>query len=445
MKSKRKIILVFLIVTLFPFIDGMAQEKGGWTLENCIDHALQSNIQVRKTDVVNRINSINLLQSKYDRLPSVDGTVHQGFDWMNQTDAITGDEAFTGINSTSYSVGSSVTLFNGFRLKNNIKQSEIDYEKGIYDTEVLRESITISITEAYLNVLYSEEQVNNSVKQTESTKEELALAQERLALGSISKSDYLQVKSQLSSEELTLVNSRSQYAMARVTLMQLMELPVSESFQIVKPDIDAYTVLMKNPDPQDVFNIAIQIKPEIKSADLKVNSSELAVDIARASYLPKISMDAGISTNYRSSNVSSIYGSQLGNNINPSAGLTLSIPIFSKRQTRSQVQIAEMGTDNADLDKIYATNQLRKEIEQVCLDVRSSEAEYEASRQQFVSTTESFTLANEKYIQGMMNSVDYLFEKTNLIIAESKQLQSKFNMIFNYKMLDFYMGIPMTL
>ncbi len=104
-----------------------------------------------------------------------------------------------------------------------------------------------------------------------------------------------------------------------------------------------------------------------------------------------------------------------------------------------------MGTDDADLDKINATNQLRKEIEQVCLDVRSSEAEYEASRQQFVSTTESISLATEKYIQGMMNSVDYLFEKTNLIIAESKLLQSKYNMIFNYKMLDFYTGIPMTL
>lgn len=440
---KKSLIIAYLFISILTVIH--AQEKKVWNLEECINYALEQNLDIRKSELSNDVNSVNILQNKASLLPSLDGSVRQSFDWMNQTDNISGEEEFTGSNGTSYSIGSNITLFNGLKLKNNIEKAEISYEQGVYDSEVIRESIAVSVLEAYLNVLYLKEQVNNSTRQLESTREQLRLAGERLNLGSISQSDYLQVKSQLSAEELTLANANSQLEMSKVSLMQLMELPVNNDFEISVPELDKYTLMELDPDPQDVFNIALQIKPQVKSAELGVTSSELDVEIAKAAYIPRVSLDAGLSTSYRSGYESDQYGLQLQNNINPSVGISISIPIFSNRQAKSQVEIARLGIQTAELEQMNTNNQLRKAIEQVCVDVNSSETEYLASYQQYLSTMESFDVATEKYRQGMMNSVDYLFEKTNLIVAESELLQSKYNMIYSYKMLDYYKGIQFTL
>ncbi len=442
MKGHKLIITLFLMGLSSILV---AQDLKVWTLEECIDYALEQNIQIRKSEVSNRINSVNVLQSKAEQIPSLGANVRQSFDWMSQEDIISGEEEFNNINGTSYSINSSITLFNGFRLKNNIQGAELDYEKGLYDSEVIKESITVSILEAYLNLLYSDEQIKNSNEQLESTREQLRLAGERLSLGSISQSDYLQVKSQLSTEELTLANANSQNAMARVNLMQLLELPVGEGFEIAIPDLDRYILIELEPDPQEIYNTALQIKPQVKSAELQVEGSQLNVEVAKAGYMPSLSLDAGLSTSYRGSNGSDSYAMQIQNNINPTVGLSLSIPIFSNRQTKSQVEVARLGIENAELEMINTGNQLRKAIEQVCVDVNSSESEYMASKQQYLATTESFEVATEKYKQGMMNSVDYLYEKTKLIVSESELLQSKYNMIYNYKMLDYYRGIPFTL
>lgn len=440
---KKSLIIAYLFISILTVIH--AQEKNVWNLEECINYALEQNLDIRKSELSNDVNAVNILQNKASLLPSLDGSVRQSFDWMNQTDNISGEEEFTGSNGTSYSIGSNITLFNGLKLKNNIEKAEISYEQGVYDSEVIRESIAVSVLEAYLNVLYLKEQVNNSTRQLESTREQLRLAGERLNLGSISQSDYLQVKSQLSAEELTLANANSQLEMSKVSLMQLMELPVNNDFEISVPELDKYTLMELDPDPQDVFNIALQIKPQVKSAELGVTSSELDVEIAKAAYIPRVSLDAGLSTSYRSGYESDQYGLQLQNNINPSVGISISIPIFSNRQAKSQVEIARLGIQTAELEQMNTNNQLRKAIEQVCVDVNSSETEYLASYQQYLSTMESFDVATEKYRQGMMNSVDYLFEKTNLIVAESELLQSKYNMIYSYKMLDYYKGIQFTL
>ncbi len=446
MKSKSLIILILLLTVLLPGIEGRAQDDSGkWSLQECIDYALRQNTDIRRSDLTASQNSVNLLEAKAGILPSVSGSVRQNLGWANQTDQSSGTETFTGTNSSSYYIGSSITLFSGFKLKNNIKKAEVDLEKSQYDQDEIKEYVTVSILEAYLNILYAEEQVNNSKEQLEATKEQLFLAEERLAVGMISQSDYLQVKTELSSEELTLANAESQLAMAKVSLMQLMELPVDDNFDIIRPDLDGYVMQNLDSDPREIYNAALLIKPEIKSAELAVSSSELNVDIARSSYMPELSLAAGLSSSYLGGSGSSQYASQLGSNINPTVGLTLSIPVYSNRQTKSGVETAKIDKQNAELEKISTSNELRKEIEQVCVDVNSSEIEYTASYNQHLSTLESYEVATEKYNQGMMNSVDYLFEKANLIEAESELLQAKYNMIYNYKMLDFYTGIPITL
>ena len=226
--------------------------------------------------------------------------------------------------------------------------------------------------------------------------------------------------------------------------MQLMELPETNDFSIEHPNLDSLINQKRTPDPKEIYQISLGIKPEVKNAELNKKSSQIGVDLARANYFPNLSVNAGMSTLYTSSRTGSTFGYQLKNNISPAIGLTASIPIYLNKQVRTNVEIAKENTNNAELDELNVKNQLRKAIEQACLDVTSSQIEYEASSEQYKAVKESFDVASEKYFKGIMNSVDYLIQKTSFISAESKFLQSKYKLIFSYKVLDFYTGQPLS-
>lgn len=437
------IILTFFLSSISEF-NLMAQGKI-WSVDDCIKYALEQNIQILKAKVSTNIDEENLLLAKAGRFPSLSGSARQSFSWSNQVNNTTGARVFSGSNGTNISVGSNVTLFNAYKLQNNIRKSETDYEAGKYNVEVIKENVSLSVLNAYLQVLFAEEQVKNSANQVNSTAEQLKLASERMKLGAIANSDYLLVKSQLATEKLTLATSQSQLEINRVTLMQFMELPVSDDFSIARPNLDSIINLKRFPSSKDVYKTALEFKPEVKNAELNKKSSQLSADLAKADYFPNVSMNAGLSTLYSGNNTVSSFGNQVNDNFSPVIGLSVAIPIYSNRQVKTRVEVAKMNTTNAELDESNTKNVLRKEIEQACLDVTSSQIEYEASSQQYQAEKESFDVASEKYFQGIMNSVDFLIQKTNFITAESTFLQSKFKLIFSYKILDFYMGIPLSL
>lgn len=439
-------LVVFLSLSLitgaYPGMSLFAQQDSVWTLQGCIEHAFSQNIQVRKTEVANKRLGLYSEQAKAQRYPSANASISQNFDWSKST--LTGTSGFSGYNGSNYNVNSNVTLFNGSRITNQIKQADLELEGGKYSLETTKESISLSILNAYLQVLYSEEQVKNSQKQIESTESELNLAGERLALQSISISDYAQVKSQLASEKLTYANAQSQLSIAKISLMQLMELPVKDGFNIAHPDLGGILNQNRVPDVKTIYETALGIKPQIKNAEINKKVAGLDEKIARASYYPVLSASAGVGSSY-SSQATNPYFTQINNAIRPSAGLSLSIPIYQKKQAKTSVGVAKLGYEDAILTETDTKNQLRKSIEQACLDVKSAQVEFEASIEKYTATLEASRLSDEKFRQGIINSVDYLVSKTNLIIAESDLLQSKYNLIFSYKTLDFYMGIPLSL
>ena len=360
-----------------------------WTFDECLQYALKQNIQIRKSDLTNQSALVNLEYTRAQRLPSLNAAINQSFNWGNNENATTGETSFSGNNATNYSLNSSVSLFNGLSVDYRIKQAGIDLESSKYNSETIKESVSLSIMDAYLQVLFTEEQVKNSEKQLESTAEELRLAEERLNLSIISLSDYLQVKSQLASEKLTLANARSQFTIAKVTLMQLMELPVRENIAFVHPDMNEVTSQNRFPVANNVYNTALEIKPQVKNAELNKESSIYDKKIAYANYFPVLSMNAGIGTGYSSLTTSEVYFGQLNDRINSSIGFNLSIPIFQRKQIRANVSNAQIGIQNAELSEIEIKNQLRKDIEQACVNVTSAQIEYEASLEQYNSTEEA--------------------------------------------------------
>lgn len=439
------LITIILFLICIPHFAQESQPDSAWTLEMCIDHALEKNIQVRQSVLSNTSDQIGIERAKGQRFPTLDLNIRQDQSWSNQENLETGESAFKGSASTNYSVSSVITLFNGFSISNRIRQAELDFESSRYYSEAIRESISLNVLNAFLAVLFADEQVKNSSQQIEATKEQLFLAEQRLSLQAISRSDYLQVKSQLASEKLNLANAISQLSVSKVNLMQLMELPVSKYFKLVNPQLDSSLNQSLEPDPEEIFGIAVGIKPQIKNAELNKESAVYEEKIVRAGYIPSLAMSAGFGTGYLSLDPNTGYFHQLGDRANPSVALTLSVPILQRNQVKTSVSQAKISYQNAELNELDVRNQLRKEIEQACVDVTSAQTEYEASLEKYQSLMESNDLAEEKFRQGLINSVDYLFEKTNLIVAESQLLQAKFNLIFSYKVLDFFSGVPLTL
>jgi outer membrane protein len=437
----RYLLCFFLLISVGHYLN--AQIKV-WSVDDCINYALEKNIQIQKALVSNKISEINLDFSKSAWYPSLSGSVRQNFDWSNQNNTTTGSTVFREGNGTNISVNSGMTVFNGNKLRNAVKKSQTDYEADKYNTEIIRENIRLSVLNAYLQVLYSEESVKNSNNQITSTMEQLNLAGERLKLGAIANSDYLQVKSQLATEKQTLATAESQLAINKITLMQLMELQDYSNFSIERPNLDSLINQKRVPDPKEVFQVSLGIRPEVKNAELLNKSSQISIELARANFFPDLTLNAGISTLYSGPYAGSSYGYQIGNNISPGIGLTASIPIYLNKQVRTNVEIAKRNTDNAGLDELNVKNQLRKSIEQACQDVTSSQIEYEASSQAYNAVKESFDVASEKYFQGLMNSVDFLIQKTAYISSESAYLQSKYKLVFSYKVLDYYLGLPLS-
>ena len=434
----QKLLLVTALLTLAVMTSSAQQEQ--WTLTECIDYALNENIQVRKAEVSVSVGEISLQQAKDNRLPNISASLGENLGWRQET-GTSGETSFEGSSRTSASVSSNVTLFSGFQARNEIRQAGLDYKSLQYSTDETREKVSLNIMSAYLQVLYAEEQVVNSRNQADATREELSLAKERLGLGAIANSDYLQVKTQLASEELTLANAVNSLKMAKVTLMQLMEYPVDESFEIARPDIDAIISTVPVSDAVTVYEEALEIKPQIKNAGINRESALVNLEMAKSGFYPSVSMNAGLSSGFTGA---AEMGSQLRSGFSPSVGLSVSIPIFRNNQNKSSVARARYGITTAELDELNTRNQLRKEIEQAVLDAQSAAISYEAAVNQQAASLESYSVAEEKFKLGAMNSVDFLIQKTNLTSAESKLLQAKYELVYSCKIIDFYRGIQLS-
>jgi outer membrane protein len=436
-----------LLIPAFFFIltgsDLPAQNKV-WTLDECISRALGYNLQVRQAGLSVEISQVNQEQAMASRFPTLDASVRQNFSWTDKQN-LAGNYEFTGSNGSSVSLNSGVTLFNGFRKQNSIRQTSLDYQRAVLDAESMRQDIALQVLDNYLQVLYAGELVTNSGNQLASTGRQLQLAGERLNLRIISMADYLQVKAQESAEKLTLANAEKQLLLSRINLMQLLEIPVHDTFAIAVPDLSGTGLQLITDDAGVIYEKALEIRPEVKSATLKKRIAGYETAIAKGAMLPTLSLNAGVSTSYSSVAEGLKFASQLDHNFSPVAGLTLSVPIFQQKQLKSQVSLAMINARSAEISEQSTLNQLRKNIETARAAVVAAGKEFQASEEQYRAMTASYEVATERFNQGVISPVDYLFEKTNLINAESKLLQSRYNLIFSYKELEYYQGKPLTL
>ncbi|NLD64800.1 MAG: TolC family protein [Bacteroidales bacterium] len=437
MRTKRFIAMAAALIITSVAVTAQTKQ---WSLTDCIGYALEKNIQVRKAGVSVSLGELSLQQAKDNLLPSLSATVGENLGFQNVT-GTGGETSWKGSSRTNASLSSGLTLFSGFQLRNRVRLAELDHKSLQYSADQTMESVSLSIMSAYLQVLYSEEQVTNARNQAEATREELALAAERLTLGAIANSDYLQVKTQLASEESSLASAVNNLKMAKLNLMQLMEYPVDESFELTRPDIDAIISTVPAPEAAAVYADALAVKPQVQIASINRESALLDLEIAKGGFFPSVSASAGMSTGFTRA---AEMGSQLKSGFSPSLGLSASIPIFRNNQNKASVSRAKYGITTAELDELNTRNQLRKEVEQAVLDAESALISYQAAVNRYDASAETYSVSEEKFKLGAMNSVDFLIQKTNLTAAESNLLQAKYELVYSHKIIDFYRGVALT-
>lgn len=344
----------------------------------------------------------------------------------------------------NYGLNASWTLYNGSKRLNTIEQEKLNNRIAKLDVATSENSIQESITQTYVQILYAAEAVKvneNTLKVSEAQRDR---GKELLAAGSIAKSDLAQLEAQCSTDKYQLVTAQATLQDYKLQLKQLLELDGEEEMQLALPQLVDADVLSPLPGKSEVYKSALVLRPEIEASRLSVETSKLDIDIARSGYRPSISLSAGIGTNHTTGS-DFTFSEQVKNGWNNSIGVTLSVPIFNNRQTKSSIQKAKLQQQSSQLELQNQQKTLFKTIEGLWLDANSAQQQYAAATEKLRSTQTSFDLVSEQFNLGMKNTVDLLTEKNNLLSAQQEQLQAKYMAILNAKLLHFYAGDEINL
>ncbi|MCD8265663.1 MAG: TolC family protein [Prevotellaceae bacterium] len=436
--------------TLLPALALMAACGAGaqeeWTLRQCIDYAVAHNVQVEKNRVSEQDGVVSLWKAKGAVFPSLSFSTSQtyGYRPFEETTAIVqnGQVTSTSNKSTyqgSYGLNANVTLWNGGINQKNIEAQRLQNQINELTTENSELSVQEQIAQLYVEILYSKEAKEVNQKLAETAKSQYDRGVAMMEEGQLSKADVAQLEAQWRSAEYDVVNSETQTADFKRQLKNLLELPMEEPFDVTGAAPADEQVLAALPSSLSVYEQALATRPEIRSAELSIDAADIDISIARRGYYPTIGMSASLGDSHYSASEKSV-GGQMKTNLNFSAGLTLSVPIFDNRQNKASLESAKLRKVSSQLDLEDKKNTLSSTIENYWLSANSNQQKFLAAKAKSQSQEVSYELLNEQFNNGLKNIVDLLEGRDNLLSAKQDELQSKYTALLNIQMLRFYSG-----
>jgi len=478
--SFRLLLTRFFFILLFLtgfFISSAQNTPKIWSLEDCINYALDHNLDIKKQILGVEANKKQLLQSRLNLLPDLNLNGTNIWNFGQTIDMYTNTFATSTVRSNNFDIQSNAVLFSGLTKLNTIKQNSINLLASQYDLDVLKNNISLAVAGYYLDMLLNLELYDVAKNQIEITQGQVTRMTKLVEAGSSAKGDLLNIQAQESAEALVLVQAQNQLYIASISLQQLIDLPVSSDFRIDKPVLKPVEKPESLLTPEQVFNFAVEKRPEIKSADLRVQSAMKSLALARGVLSPSLSFSGTWGTGYSGASEeveSTVYqkevvgitnlskdtvfgyypsntykktdfSKQLVDNQNKSVGFYLRIPIFNGWTGRTNISLAKIQQEKAELDLEIQKRDLRKNIEQAYADASSALQQYNASLKKVSAQEESFKYTQQKFDVGMMTSFDYNNSKKDLTKAQSDLLQAKYTFIFKTTILDFYMGNPISI
>ena len=477
----RILILILLTNNLFS----QSKQYLELDLEQCIEIALENNLQLKRSIINEQLQKVGYNQSLLQQAPTLNVFSNYGNNYGRSIDPTTNTFISNNSNFSGISASSNMNLFSGFSVRNNIKRSKALLEKSVFDLENTKNNVMLSVVSAYLNVLLNTDRLDNARFQLQSTQEQLNRTNKLVDAGSIAITNKLNLEAQLAGDELALIQQENNYRLTILQLKQLLLLETQKEIKIIKPVVELSPSTVIDSDPNEIFNLAVSLLPEIKSAEKNAQSSLYDLRISRSGRYPSISVSSNFSSNYSSfanrerefydgfsmqpttigfltnnpletvsslSLVPNVVGSdkdftileQWQDYLSKSLSFSISIPIFNRYQTSANIKRAKLNKEIADIGVIEARNQVRQTIETSFNDALAASKSYSASQKQVRALEESFRIIKSQYNLGSVNYTEYQISNNNLVRATNDSLSSKYDYIFKLKVLDFYQGKKLT-
>ena len=442
----KKLVITFIWLTsVIPGLTGnlaraQAPAEGTpWTLQDCIGYALAHNLTVQKSALQVEQREIELGTARARLLPGVSASASQNFSFGR---GLTADNTYANTNTTNtgLSLGADMTLFNGLRNKNNIELGKLNLLAATEDLEKARDDIRVSVAKAYVQILYNQEILAVAERQLEIDSLQLARLEAMRDNGKAAEAEVARQAATLAQSRLTEVQADNNLKLALLDLAQLLELPSPEGFQVAMPASQEPVLPLTS--PEEIYEDALGIKPAVQAEQTRLASAERNIAIAKGGYLPTLSLNGGLGTNYYTSSgyPNASFLIQLSNNFSQYVGLSLSIPIFSRLSNKNQVRSAKLSYQSQQLQLDQTKKQLFKEIQQAWYNAVAARAKYVSSLEAEKAAGESLTLVQAKYENGKATITEFNEAKTQYLKAASDLAQARCEALYQAGLIDFYRG-----
>jgi outer membrane protein len=469
----RRTILLAGFLSFSSFI----QAQKMWTLQECVEYALKNNLQLKQSEISSSIAEANRQQSLFSFFPSLNGSSTFNYNTGRSVDAFTNTFTTRSNRSANFSINSGVTVFNGFQLQHQYRQSNSNYLASKYDLDKVRNDISLNVAAAFLQAIYAKEETMAAEDRIKLAAEQLSKTKKLVDNDLLARGSLLDAEAQMATEEYSRISAYNAYQNAVLTLTQLMNLDSPEAFEIEIPKIDLPAQESLNLTAEMIYKEALNRQPEIKSAELRTTAARSGWKGSIGNRLPRITLfgsistlysnqaqrlkgaplflgyqptgslttsgDAVLSPSYAYEFEKTPFSDQIENNLSKSFGFSLNIPIFNGRSAEMSIRRSMLNYESAKISQQLAKDQLYKNIQQAHQDAVAALNKYEAARKSAEAQTEAMMYMEKKYEAGLVSSLEYTTARNNLTRAQSNMLQAKYDLIFKVKVLDFYAGKPL--
>jgi len=483
---------VFLFLS-FSAVSQPSTDIRRLTLPECIDIAITNNISVRQSELNVRQDQVALEQSKADLLPSINGNTNFSYNVGRTINQFTNEYVNQPVRQQNMGITADVVIFNSFRKLNTIKRNRRNLASSEYGLAAQKNDITLDVLQAYTQILLNEELLRNAEFTNRTTQSQLERTRRLVDAGSLPIANVLQLEAQQATDELTIINAENNLELAILNLKQIMQIPENEPIEIADLEGEVPELISLPETAEEVYSQAVATLPQINQATEDIAAARYNISIAKADYYPRVSVSAGIFSQYSSIAPDSIprtgtdnvirvlptgdfllipdgfpdipagtrvpvftetefpseltgntYFNQLDFNYRRFAQISLNIPIFNNWQVRTNVANAQIGLENARLNELNQRNLLRQTIEQVFLDVKSNAKQFQAAERRVVQLQRAFQDTERRYQAQAVDIYAYNQAQNDLTAAEADVLQAKYNYLLSLKVLGFYQGKPLT-
>lgn len=433
----KKLFLIISIVTA----SWACQAQKVWTLDECVDYAMEHNVQILQTVVSQHNAEYQHKMAKNSWLPTLSAEAGQSFGF-GQSPSAYGVYVSDNSASTSFGINLGMPLFNGLSIYNQVKSTNLAYDAAQKDVEAAKYDLKLLIMAYYMQVVFNKELKSVAEKQLALTEEQHAKTQQLYELGKVAESNVYESAAQVATAKSTLVQADNALMLSILDIVQALELDSMEGFDVVSPDTFDGSNAPVLPSQETTYNFAVNHQPKIEAANLRLEQSYRDVKVSKSAWYPSLSLFAGYSTgyyNYFSNNRENLpFNDQISNNGRTSFGVRLSVPIFNAMQTKYRVEMTKLNIENQELAIANTQKELKKDIQTAFYNAIAAEQKYKTSEETYNAASVAYRFSDESYTAGRATLLELNESKNRLFKSESEMLQAKYEYIYRVKVLEFY-------